>query len=69
MIVSLTIIRYKKIFIPFALLAMASHRLPLWLNKEISVYKLMGSGKKARLVEMGGNNGSMFKVNRSKLEA
>ncbi|MFT3911856.1 MAG: spheroidene monooxygenase [Ferruginibacter sp.] len=43
--VSLTIIRYPKIFIPFAFLAMAIHRLPLWLNKKISFYKLMGCGK------------------------
>ena len=45
MLVSLTIIRYKKIFIPFALAAMAVHRLPLWMNKNISFYKLMGCGK------------------------
>lgn len=43
--VSLTIIRYKKRFIPFAIMAMAIHRFPLWLNKNISFYKLMGSGK------------------------
>ena len=43
--VTLTIIRYPKRFIYFALLAMAIHRLPLWLNKKISFYKLMGSGK------------------------
>ncbi|MEP6675150.1 MAG: spheroidene monooxygenase [Ferruginibacter sp.] len=41
----LTIIRYRKRFILFALLAMAIHRLPLWFNKKISFYKLMGSGK------------------------
>ena len=45
MLVSLTIIRYKKIFIPFAFAAMALHRLPLWMNKNISFYKLMGCGK------------------------
>ncbi len=45
MIVTLTIIRYKKWFIPFALLAMAVHRLPLALNKRILFYKLMGSGR------------------------
>jgi hypothetical protein len=45
MIVTLTIIRYKKRFIPLALLAMAIHRLPLWLNRDISFFKLMGSGK------------------------
>ena len=42
---SLTIIRYPKIFIPFAFIAMAVHRLPLWLNKKVTFYKLMGSGK------------------------
>lgn len=45
MTVSLTIIRYPKIFIPFALLKMAIFRLPLWLNRQISFYKLMGCGK------------------------
>jgi Domain of unknown function (DUF3291) len=43
--VSLTIIRYRKRYIPFAFLAMAIFRLPLWANKNISFYKLMGSGK------------------------
>ena len=42
---TLTILRYRKRFIPFALLAMAFFRLPLWLNKKISFYKLMGCGK------------------------
>lgn len=45
MFATLTIIRYKKIAIPFAFLAMAIHRLPLWMNKKISFYKLMGCGK------------------------
>ena len=44
MIVSLTIIRYPKLLIPFALLAMAIHRLPLWLNNKCTFWKLMGSG-------------------------
>lgn len=44
MIVSLTIIRYPKLLIPFALLAMAVHRLPLWLQKGCTFWKLMGSG-------------------------
>lgn len=52
MLVTLTIVRYKKIFIPFAFLSMAVFRLPLWLNKKIKFYKLMGSGK----------NGSFDKV-------
>jgi heme-degrading monooxygenase HmoA len=43
--VSLTVIRYKKRYIPFAFFAMALFRLPLWLNKNISFFKLMGSGK------------------------
>jgi heme-degrading monooxygenase HmoA len=45
MIVSLTIVRYKKWLIPFALLAMAIHRLPLALQKGCTFWKLMGSGK------------------------
>ena len=44
MIVSLTIVRYPKLLVPFALLAMAVHRLPLWLNKHCKFWKLMGSG-------------------------
>jgi hypothetical protein len=45
MIVSLTIVRYRKSLIPFALLAMALHRLPLILTKGCSFWKLLGSGK------------------------
>jgi len=45
MIVSLTIVRYRKLFIPFALLAMAIHRLPLSRQKGCTFWKLMGSGK------------------------
>ncbi len=45
MIVSLTIIRYRKRFIPFAILAMAVHHIPLWLNRKISFYKLLGCGR------------------------
>ena len=44
MIVSVTIVRYPKLLIPFALLAMAVHRLPLWLQKGCTFWKLMGSG-------------------------
>ena len=44
MIVSLTIVRYRKSLIPFALLAMAVHRLPLMLTKQCSFWKLLGSG-------------------------
>jgi len=45
MIVSLTIVRYRKIFIPFALLAMAIHRLPMSMLKECKFWKLLGSGQ------------------------
>jgi heme-degrading monooxygenase HmoA len=44
MIVSLTIVRYKKRFIPFALLAMAAHRLPMQRQKGCSFYQLLGTG-------------------------
>ena len=43
--VSLTIAKYRSAFVPFALCAMALFRLPLWLNKNISFYKLLGTGK------------------------
>ncbi|MEO7446525.1 MAG: spheroidene monooxygenase [Ferruginibacter sp.] len=42
---ALTIIRYPKWLVPVSLLAMAIFRLPLWLNKKILFYKLMGTGK------------------------
>src|SRR5437773_2672933 len=45
MLVSLTIVRYPKRFVFFALLSMAVFRLPFWLNKNVSFFKLMGSGK------------------------
>lgn len=45
MLVTLTIIRYPKRYTWFALVAMAIHRFPLWLNKNISFYKLLGCGK------------------------
>ena len=45
MIVSLTIIRYRKAFIPFALLAMALHRLFMWLQKGCTFWKLLGTGR------------------------
>jgi len=44
MIVSLTIIRYSKWFIPLALMAMALHRLFMWLQKGCTFWKLLGSG-------------------------
>ncbi|MBD1392113.1 DUF3291 domain-containing protein [Mucilaginibacter glaciei] len=45
MIVSLTIVRYRKAFVPFALLAMALHRLPMMLQDGCSFWKLLGSGR------------------------
>ena len=45
MIVSLTVVRYRTILIPFALLAMAILRFPLMLNDKCSFWKLMGCGK------------------------
>ena len=45
MIISLTIVRYRKAFVPFALLAMALHRLPLTLQKGCTFWKLMGCGR------------------------
>ncbi len=44
MIVSLTIVRYRKIFVPFALLAMAVHRLPMAMQKGCTFWKLLGCG-------------------------
>lgn len=41
----LTVVRYPKWAIPFAIFSMAIFRLPLWLSKKNSFYKLMGSGK------------------------
>jgi len=43
--VSLSIVRYRKRYIPFALLAMLVFRLPLWLNNGISFYKLLGCSR------------------------
>lgn len=43
--ISLTIIRYRRLYIPLALAAMALHRLPLWVNKKCLFWKLLGSGK------------------------
>ena len=45
MLVTLTIIRYPKKYISLAILAMAMHHIPLWFNKKISFYKLLGCGK------------------------
>ncbi len=45
MIVSLTVVRYKPLLIPLALLAMAVHRIPLAFNNKCSFWKLMGCGR------------------------
>lgn len=45
MTVSLTIIKYPRRFIVFGFFAMALFRLPLWLGRRSSFWKLMGSGK------------------------
>ena len=45
MIFSLTIVRYPKKYIPFAFLAMAIHRFPLWLIEKCTFWKLLGCGK------------------------
>jgi len=45
MLVSLTIVRYRKAFIPMALFAMAIHRIALWLQKGCTFWKLLGSGR------------------------
>ncbi|MEO6490076.1 MAG: DUF3291 domain-containing protein [Ferruginibacter sp.] len=47
--VSLTIIRYPRKYIFFAFLAMAIHRLPLYFNKTIHFYKLLGCGRNGAL--------------------
>lgn len=49
MVVALTITRYKNYYIPFAFIAMAVLRLPLWLNKNCKFWRLMGSGKDAEV--------------------
>jgi hypothetical protein len=45
LLVTLTIIRYPKKYVFFAILAMAIHRVPLWANKKIHFWKLLGCGK------------------------
>jgi heme-degrading monooxygenase HmoA len=44
-VVYLYIIKYKWFTCPLAFFAMAWMRLPLWLNRHLSFYKLMGAGK------------------------
>jgi hypothetical protein len=45
LIATLTIVRYPLWAVPFAIISMGLFRLPLWLNKKIAFYKLMGSGR------------------------
>lgn len=45
LLAALTIVRYPKKFTFFALVAMALHRFPLWANKKIHFWKLLGCGK------------------------
>lgn len=45
MIVSLTVVRYRRMFIPFAFLSMAVLRIPMALNRKCVFWKLMGSGR------------------------
>jgi hypothetical protein len=45
MIVSLTMVRYRKRIVPFALLAMAMHRVPMRQQQGCSFWQLVGSGK------------------------
>lgn len=45
MIVSLTMVRYRKWLVPVALLAMAVHRAPMKRQKGCSFWQLLGSGK------------------------
>jgi len=44
-IATLTIVRYPLWAVLFAIVSMGLFRLPLWLNKKIAFYKLMGSGR------------------------
>jgi len=45
MFVSLSIVRYPRYFVPFALLSMAIFRLPLLFTSGLTFWKLMGCGK------------------------
>lgn len=49
MITALTITKFRWYTVPFAFVGMAVLRLPLWLNKKCSFWKLMGSGKNAQV--------------------
>ncbi|HTN21814.1 MAG TPA: DUF3291 domain-containing protein [Pelobium sp.] len=45
MLVSITLVRYPKMFVPLAFIAMAIHRLPLYFNTKCNFWKLLGCGK------------------------
>lgn len=45
MFVTITIVRYPRQYILFALFAMMVFRIPLFFNRKISFFKLLGSGK------------------------
>lgn len=45
MLVSITVVKYRRLFAPLALMAMAIHRIPLMLDKTCTFWKLMGCGK------------------------
>lgn len=45
MITTFTIVRYSKIAVPFAILSMAILHIPLFFQKGLRFYKLLGSGK------------------------
>ncbi|MEH3115802.1 DUF3291 domain-containing protein [Pedobacter terrae] len=49
MIVALTITKFRGLTVPFAFIGMAVLRVPLWLNNKCDFWKLMGSGKDARV--------------------
>ena len=45
MIVSFSFIRYRRLFIPLAFMAMAIHRIPLLFSSKCRFWKLMGCGR------------------------
>jgi heme-degrading monooxygenase HmoA len=67
--VTLTIINYPRRFTYFALLAMAVHRFPLWLNGNISFFKLLGSGKNGTFdIHPDWQQWGIFAVSKQKLK-
>ena len=66
---TLTIIRYKNWAIPFALISMAMFRIPFLLNRNISFYKLMGSGKNGTFdKEPDFNQWAILAIHKNKIE-